>query len=328
MRKGFVPVLITIAIMGVNIAFAGDMIVGGDTIHVVQKGETLQLVGARYGVFWKTIARDNDIDITVRQPLPEGMILKLNTRRIVPKIMDEGIIINVPDRTLYFFKEGILSTFPVGLGLITRSEIADWRTPTGKFSVIRKRKDPTWRVPPSIQIENALNGKEVVDIVPPGPRNPLGKYAVETSIPGVLIHSTISPGSVYRYMSHGCIRMLPEAMERFYPMVDVDIKGEIIYEPVKAAITDDGRIFLEVRTDIYKRYKSIKDHVTNVLETKGLSGKVDWQKIEKLIQDESGVAEDVTIEKKVVQAPPEAVRSTSWAQKILGYFKLRFRNPI
>ena len=309
------------------VVFAADIIIGGETTYVVQKRENLYLIGAKHGVFWKTIARDNNIDI--KEPLTEGTVLKLNTRRIVPKTLDNGIIINIPDRTLYFFKDGTITYFPVGLGLLAKTEISDWRTPTGKFYVMSKRKDPTWYVPESIQLENAMKGKEVEETVPPGPNNPLGKYAIETSIPATLIHATIWPGSVYRYMSHGCIRMLPEHMEQLYPMVGIKTKGEIIYEPVKLAINDEGRVYLEVRTDVYRKHKSIKEYVSKVIETRGISDKVDWQKIDKLIQDETGVAEDVTSPQaiKVAKAANNTVK-ISLTQKIVDFFKSRFKKSI
>jgi L,D-transpeptidase ErfK/SrfK len=308
-------------------AFAADIIVGGETTYVVQKKENLYLIGAKHGVFWKTIARDNNID--VKEPLTEGTVLKLNTRRIVPKTLDKGIIINIPDRTLYLFNDGAISYFPVGLGLLSKTEISDWRTPTGKFHIMSKRKDPTWYVPESIQLENAMKGKEVEETVPPGPKNPLGKYAIETSIPATLIHSTIWPGSVYRYMSHGCIRMLPEHMEQLYPMVSIRAKGEIIYEPVKLAVNDEGKVYLEVRTDVYKKHKSIKEYVSKTIEARGISGKVDWQKIDKLIQGETGVAEDVTLVQAINAA--KAANNTvkiSFTQKILDFFKTRFKKSI
>jgi L,D-transpeptidase ErfK/SrfK len=309
------------------VAFAADIIIGGETTYVVQKGENLYRVGAKHGVFWKTIARDNNIDI--KNPLAEGTTLKLNTRRIVPKMLDNGIIINIPDRTLYFFKDGTITCFPVGLGLLAKSEISDWRTPTGKFYIMSKRKDPTWYVPESIQLENAMKGKEVEEMMPPGPKNPLGKYAIETSIPATLIHSTIWPGSVYRYTSHGCIRMLPEHMEQLYPMVAIKTKGEIIYEPVKLAVNSEGGVYLEVRTDVYKKYKSVRDYVSKAIETRGISDKVDWRKVDRLIQDETGVAEEITLPQAMKEAKQtNNTFKVSFAQKIVDFFKSRFKKSI
>ena len=310
--------------------YAADLIIGGDVTHTVKKGETLQRIGARYGVFWKAVAVENNLDPAVAPP--EGAVLKINTRKIVPKVIDDGIIINIPDRTLYFFQEGKLTPVPVGLGLIAKTEVSDWKTPTGKFSIIRKRKNPTWYVPESIQIENAMKGKEVEESVPPGPKNPLGKYAIETSIPGVLIHSTIWPGSVYRYMSHGCIRVLPEDMEQLFPMVEPGTEGEIIYEPVKVALVDNSRVYLEVRTDVYKRFKSMKKHVAEIIESRGLSDKVDWKKIDMLIEGESGVAQDVTFEKpkpvQVAVKTDKVAANTGITQRFIDFIKSCFKKSM
>jgi len=304
-------------------AMAADMIIGGDVSHTVGKGENLYRLGARYGVFWKNIARDNGLD--EKQPLVEGTVLRLNTRKIVPRVIDNGIIINIPDRTLYFFQEKQLMALPVGLGAIFENEYSSWKTPEGKFRITQKRKDPTWYVPESIQIEYALKGKPVEESVPPGPKNPLGRYAIKTSLPAVLIHETIWPGSVYRYMSHGCIRMLREHIERLYPLVEIDMKGEIIYEPVKVAIAADGRTYVEIRTDVYRKYPSIKGHVTKLLETRGVSGKVDWQKIDRLIKDESGVAADVTLDPPKSSSLDGSPSKTGFPGRIIDYFKGRFR---
>lgn len=312
-----------------NQAPATGMIIGGETTHTVAKGENIYRVGAKYGVYWKNIVRDNGLD--EKQPLVPGTVLKVNNRKIVPRVIENGIVINIPDRTLYFFHEGQLMALPVGLGALFQNEFGDWKTPEGKFHVKNKRKDPVWYVPESIQIEYALKGKEVEETVPPGPKNPLGKYAITTSIPAVLIHETIYPSSVYRYMSHGCIRMLREHIERLFPLVEIKTPGEIIYEPVKIATDNEGRIFLEVRTDVYRKHRSMKQYATKLIESRGFSDKVDWQKVEKLIKEETGIAEDISLEQ-----PPKTVpaRSTSPAssppgltQRIIDYFKAKFKKP-
>ncbi len=305
---------------------SADTIIGGDVTHTVGKGENLYRVGAKYGVYWKTIAKNNGLN--EKDPLVEGTVLKLNTRRIVPRTMDNGIIVNIPDRTLYFFRDKQLLALPVGLGAIFKNEYSDWKTPEGKFKIVSKRKDPTWYVPESIQIEYALKGKPVEESVPPGPKNPLGKYAIKTSLPAVLIHETIWPGSVYRYMSHGCIRMLREHIEQLFPLVEVNMPGEIIYEPVKVALTEDGRTFVEIRTDIYRKHKSLKTYTAKLIDAKGMSDKVDWQKIEKLIKEESGVAEDVSLGKLQKSSSSSSGNSsggTGFTDRVVDYFRSKFK---
>ncbi|MBA4418466.1 MAG: hypothetical protein C0392_11255 [Syntrophus sp. (in: bacteria)] len=299
--------------------FSADMIIGGTTQYTVQKGDRLELIGSKLGVYWKNIAKENNLDPKV--PCIPGQELKVTTRRIVPRTIEDGIIINIADRTLYFFKKGKLTAYPVGLGLPVENDFGDWRTPTGKFVIMGKRKDPVWTVPDSIQLEMAFNGKPVEEAVPPGPKNPLGKYALVTSIPGVLIHGTIWPTSVYRYRSHGCIRVLPENMEKLFEEVEKGTKGEIIYEPVKVATGENERVYLEVRTDTYKRVASLRKHAWKLIEERGLTNKIDIYKVEQVIKDESGIAEDVSLypkEKLVFYKKPIF-------QKFYGFFKSRFK---
>jgi L,D-transpeptidase ErfK/SrfK len=156
-------------------------------------------------------------------------------------------------------------------------------------------KNPTWHIPTSIQSEMEDQGKEAITSIPPGPANPLGKYAIMTSIPGILIHSTTKPGSIYSFASHGCIRVFPEQMELFFNAVTVNTPGEIIYKPVKLAITEQGRVFLEVHRDVYKRSSSgLATETRRLIEKQKLTGRVDWQKVEAAVRHTSGIAEDIT----------------------------------
>ena len=270
------------------------MVVGEDLVYTVKKGDTLELVGARTGVYWWKIARDNNLDTKKR--LQPGQELKINTRKIVPAAVENGILINVPERTLYYFRENrLVRHFPVGLGLLTSKTKTSWKTPLGKFRVISKEKNPTWYVPPSIQEEMTLEGKEVITSVPPGPDNPLGRHALKTSIPGIMIHETIKHSSVNQYRSHGCIRVLPENMEKFFEEVETNASGELIYMPVKTALSDRGRVYIEVHKDFYGRIRNLKEEVRKQLEKAGTLDRVDWQKIEILLKEKSGIPEDVTL---------------------------------
>ena len=232
--------------------------------------------------------KENGIDIN--RHLKIGQEIRANTRKIVPKTVDNGIIINIPDRMLYFFRDGkLVSTFPVGLGKAT------WQTPTGNFRITGKKKNPTWFVPESIQEEMSMRGDPVKDIVPPGPDNPLGRYALKTTMPSVLIHETIWPTSVYQFRSHGCIRVIPQNMEKFFGEVDINTPGEIIYNVFKIAESEDRKIFLEVQRDIYGRVNDLKSAVISEIERKGISERVDWKKVERVLTEKSGIAEDITL---------------------------------
>ena len=264
-----------------------DLLVGGETSYAIEEGDSLMLIGSKLGVNWQIVAKENQVDLT--KPLKIGRTLKVNTRKIVPKVTETGIVVNIPDRMLYYFKEGKLaSAFPVGLGR------PDWETPTGLFTIKGRERNPTWHVPASIREEMTTKGQPVEAAVPPGPDNPLGRYALRTSISGVLLHETIWPTSVYQFRSHACIRIMAERMEKFFQSVRVGTQGEIIYEPVKVALTNEGRIFLEVHRDIYKKITSLDTEVRKLLDRRGLSGKVNWEKIDKVLQEKPDIAQDVT----------------------------------
>ncbi len=273
---------------------SSEKLVGTASSYTVVKGDTIRLVAAKLGVSRQHIIRQNGLD--EKGYLKIGQKLVYNNRKIVPQRMRNGIVVNIPDRTLYYFKQGKLAvSLPVALGVPVKSDKYDWKTPTGKFKVTAKMKDPTWHVPPSIQSEMEEKGKEIITSIPPGPENPLGKYAIKTSLPGIMIHSTTKPWSIYSFASHGCIRVYPEQMEELFREITVNTPGEIIYKPVKLAVTEQGRVFLEVHRDVYAMNIRLGDEARRLIEKQRLSDQVDWQKVEAVIKRKAGVAEEITL---------------------------------
>jgi lipoprotein-anchoring transpeptidase ErfK/SrfK len=271
-----------------------EKLVGSSSIYTVLKKESLRLVAAKLGVSRQHLAKINNLDPNA--PLKVGQKLKYNNRKIVPQRMTNGIVINIPDRTLYYFKQGKLAvSIPVALGAPKKNDKHDWKTPTGKFKITAKQKDPTWHVPTSIQSEMEDKGNEIIAKMPPGPNNPLGKYAIRTSLPGIMIHSTTKPGSIYSFASHGCIRVSPEHMEEFFKEIKVNTPGEIIYRPVKLAVTEEGRIFMEVHQDAYSKKTNLDTAAKQLIEKQRLSERVDWSKVESVIRHKTGIAEDISL---------------------------------
>ena len=269
-------------------------IVGSKGVYTIVKGDDVRLVASKLGVTQQHLRSMNGLD--AKSHLKIGQKLAYNNRKIIPQQIQNGIIVNIPDRTLYYFQQGVLVTsLPVAVGSPTKNEKYVWQTPVGKFKITAKMKDPTWTVPPSIQTEMEEHGKEVVASVAPGPQNPLGKYAIRTSIPGILLHSTTKPSSIYSFSSHGCIRLSPTQMERFFPQIKVNTRGEIIYKPVKLAVTEDGRIFLEVHHDAYNKSTNLVAEARQLVEKEKLTGLVDWEKFKSVVKQKSGIAEDITL---------------------------------
>lgn len=270
-----------------------SQIIGSEGKYIVQKGDTLDFIASKLGLKAAKIRQDNQIGQNHR--LKPGMALKIDTRRILPKAFNNGIVINIPERMLYYFKDGNVSmVFPVGLGKIFRNVGSNWHTPVGRFTVKVKQKDPVWYVPVSIQKEMEREGKPVEVIVSPGPDNPLGRYILRTDLHNIHIHETIYPTSVHKFSSHGCIRVLPEHMEPFFKDVGIGAEGEIIYRPIKT-LYENGRVYIEVHKDYYKQIGNLQDEAKRLLMQTGYISKVDWKKVEKAIFDMDGTVVDVTL---------------------------------
>lgn len=271
-----------------------DRIVGGEGIYRVERKESLRLAASRLGVRVKDLARLNDLKRDAL--LNPGQRLYYNNRRIVPKSIRNGILVNIPDRSLYLFRNGKVSAnYPVALGISKKKESTAWRTPVGKFRIVDKKENPAWRIPLSIRKEMEENGEDVLEFMPPGPKNPLGKYAMRTTLSGIMIHSTTRPASINSFSSHGCIRVMPEHMEKLFKSVSVPMKGEIIYNPVKIEKAPDGRIFLEVNNDSYEMFDDIRAEVKRLINNRKLGDRVSWQRVNRVINEKSGIAEDVTL---------------------------------
>lgn len=270
-------------------------IVGGEGLYTVRRNDTLRLIASRLGVNLRDIAGLNRIGINA--PLKAGQKLRYNDRRIVPKLLRNGILVNIPDRSLYLFKGGRLTArYPVAVGMAGAKDArVSWKTPVGRFRVTDKIENPSWTVPPSIRREMEEKGEEVVRVVPPGPRNPLGKQAIKTTLSGIMIHGTQKPASINTYSSHGCIRVMPEHMESLFRSVAISTPGEIIYQPVKVAITEDRRVFLEVNRDVYGKVDDIREEVKRTLSSHRVAENVSWNRVRQVIQDSRGIAEEVTL---------------------------------
>ena len=180
----------------------------------------------------KEIARRFDIGITqllaanpgvTPQNLKAGATLTLPTMYVLPPV-HSGIVLNLSElRLFYFADDGSVMTFPIGVGR------EGWQTPEGETTVILKRKDPVWIPPDSIRAEDPKLPK----IVPAGPNNPLGAYALNIGLPGIRIHGTNSPYSVGKRSSHGCIRLYPEDIEQLFNAVEVGTPVTVIDAPYK-----------------------------------------------------------------------------------------------
>ncbi len=146
-------------------------------------------------------------------------------------------------------------------------------------------------------------GKVVMEKVPPGPDNPLGKYWIPLSVPGYGIHSTIWPESIGHSTSHGCIRMATEDIENLFRRIKSGTAITIVYEPLKLALTSEQKIFLEVHPNTYQKSFSYWNHLSQLAHQNGLSGRIDWGKVVQVLNQRNGLAEEITRSNQRVQDP-------------------------
>lgn len=155
------------------------------------------------------------------QPKPEPIALP------VPKLPPppdasapaEAILISVADRKLrVLLSDGSSRSFPIAVGR-SRDLI-----PIGTTEVLRKRRNPTWVPTPEMRRRDP----KLPVSVPPGPRNPMGLYALDLGWTYYRIHGTNEPQSIGRAASSGCFRMLPKDIEAVFKLVDVGTKVTVI----------------------------------------------------------------------------------------------------
>lgn len=266
-----------------------QQIVGDLLNHTVASGETLSSIGARYGVDWRFLATYNSlIDPDVLSP---GQVIEIDNRHIVPLApFQTGILINVPQRMLfYFIDDRLFGAWPVALGR------ADWPTPTGSFEVLNREEDPTWYVPASIQEEMRRLGQPVVTEIPPCPENPLGAYWLGLDAPSIGIHGTNRPASIYTFGTHGCVRLHPDDIETLFPATPVGTPVRIIYEPILVARLPDGGIFLEAHQDVYGPGVNPAEAARRSIDTPGIEGLlaisgIDRGAIDRILEEKAGIA--------------------------------------
>jgi L,D-transpeptidase ErfK/SrfK len=269
-----------------NAPFA-DQLIGSEFSYVVRSGDSLTGIGARFGVGVSILAADNGLSSSSR--LKTGQQLRVDNRHIVPNIVSDGIVINIPQRMLFYFKERrLIRSFPVGLGR------HDWPTPTGQFKIVVKEEDPIWDVPISIQDEMQREGKVVKTCVPQGPDNPLGKHWLGLSIAGYGIHGTIAPMSIYQFQTHGCIRAHPDDIAGLFDDVSRGTPGILVYRRLMIA-NAAGKIYLEVHRDAYKKETDVRPQFEELLKTFNPEFRVDRERATSIIRKQDGTAREIGV---------------------------------
>ncbi|MCU7815452.1 MAG: L,D-transpeptidase family protein [Candidatus Thiodiazotropha sp. (ex Rostrolucina anterorostrata)] len=286
-------ILLSLSSLGLVHAVTFDLPPEGDDVV----GQTFKLT-TRYEETFSDIARTYDIgyrQMVAANPdvdawLPgEGSEVVMPQQYILPPGPRKGVIINLAELRLYYFPDDrpVVITYPIGIGR------EGWSTPTGETRVIGKKKYPSWTVPESILQEHEDDGNPLPPVVLPGPDNPLGNRAIYLGMNGYLLHGTNKPYGVGMRVSHGCIRLYPENVERFFEEVEVGVPVRIINVPFKAGWLND-ELFVQVHPPLQEYIEERGNNYTELVDA--VIGKLgedkrrpDWDQLHSFIKEKTGI---------------------------------------
>jgi L,D-transpeptidase ErfK/SrfK len=259
-------------------------------ITTARDEDTLSDIARRYDLGYEEIVAANP---GVDPWLPgKGTPVVLPTQFVLPDAPRKGLVLNLAAMRLFYYPAPVTDeparviTHPIGIGR------EGWRTPQGSSRIIEKIEQPTWTVPASVRREHASMGDPLPAVVPPGPDNPLGDYAMRLSLPSYLIHGTNQPYGVGIRVSHGCVRLYPEDIARLFPNVPLDTPVRIVNQPYVAGWLN-GQLYLDAHPPLAedaKRWGSSLKPMEQALKAK-LPGAdaVDWDKAGKIAQEARGI---------------------------------------
>lgn len=220
----------------------GSRLVGSPMkINVPERNtQPLETFAAQYGQGLSNMLEANP-GVDVYLPKSESSLI-IPQQLILPATVRSGIVINVAEMRLYYYPpEGTtVEVLPIGIGQAGRETPRNWVT-----AVERKQEGPTWVPTANTRREYAKEGKTLPAMVPAGPDNPMGLYAIYI---GRLyaIHGTNANFGIGLRVSQGCIRLRNDDIKYLFDNVPVGTRVQIIDQPVKYTTEPDGSRWLEV----------------------------------------------------------------------------------
>lgn len=248
-----------------------------------QHEDTLIQLAREHGLGSQELTRANpDVDPW----LPgEGTRVRLPIAFLLPSAERSGLVVNLAEYRLYYYQPEAqrVLTAPVGIGRDA------FRTPVLQTRVTDRIEQPSWTPPRSVRQEYARRGVELARVVPPGPDNPLGDYAIMLAAPGYLIHGTNQPHGVGARVSHGCLRLYPEDIASLIWEIPVGTPVQIVHEPYKLGWRGD-ELWLEAHRPLAEfADDDLESELHQRLRAKGGSVAIDWDKVDEVLQALDGV---------------------------------------
>jgi L,D-transpeptidase ErfK/SrfK len=275
-----------------NVPPPSESLIGQIENSSVGFGEKATTVTQRYDIGLNALEKANP-HININKGLPYGAPLRVPTQHLLPNQAREGIVINLPEMRMYYYLPGSgkVLTYPIGIGKIGKT------IPIRKAVITRKKVNPTWIPPDDIREFNLEKGIVLPRIMPPGPDNPLGPYAIYMSIPTYLIHSTPFPESIGTRASFGCIRMYESDIQTFFPTITGGIPLVIINSPTKVGWQNE-KLYMETHTPLEEHGTASDASLPGMVHlaseaTKNQPTLVDWQLIAFMAKDRDGLPHEI-----------------------------------
>jgi len=162
----------------------------GSNFYTVAPGDSLYVIAKKYETTVELIKKSNGL---TKDTIYPDMKLKIVTDRFSVGVDKSENVLTL------FLNDKPLKHYSVATGKGSS-------TPTGKFKIVNKLKDPTWY--------------RAGAVVPPdSPENILGTRWLGFDYPGYGIHGTTLPETIGKQESSGCIRMFNEDVEELYSIL-------------------------------------------------------------------------------------------------------------
>ncbi|MBS6436709.1 MULTISPECIES: L,D-transpeptidase family protein [Pantoea] len=202
----------------------------------------LEAIAAKYQIGLLSMLEAN--------PGTDPWLPKAGTQLVVPQQMllpdtpREGIVVNLAELRLYYYPKGEdkVIVYPIGIGQLGAA------TPVMVTSISQKIPNPTWTPTVNIRKRYAKDGVTLPAVVPAGPENPMGLFALRLArgSGNYLIHGTNADFGIGMRVSSGCIRLRPQDIEALFNSVPKGTRVQVINQPVKYAVEPDGKRYVEV----------------------------------------------------------------------------------
>lgn len=137
-------------------------------------------------------------------------------------------------------------------------------------------------------------GEPLPAVVPAGPDNPMGLYALYI---GRLyaIHGTNANFGIGLRVSHGCVRLRNDDIKFLFENVPVGTRVQFINEPVKATSEPDGSRYIEVHNPLSTSEDQINNNeivpinLTSAVQSVTSQADVETTVVDQAIQNRSGM---------------------------------------